>query len=143
MVSRSPAAVASGDTAVVEPVETTSPYDKILAYRSQLVSEVHSQISALNTSLTPVHLVLKHVVKFQNEKSFDCLTDEDVMNLSKYIAPLVFSITTRNFWRVVNHFFCKNLWSFSETPDIIKEKAQPKLRLVFIQCVNALMGTAA
>ena len=64
---------------------------KFLDYREQLVSEVHAQISALNTSLTPVHLVLKHVLKFQNEKSFECLTDEDVMNLTKYIAPLVFN----------------------------------------------------
>ncbi len=64
---------------------------KFLDYRNQLVSEVHAQVSALNTSLTPVHLVLKHVLKFQNEKSFECLTDEDVMNLSKHIAPLVFN----------------------------------------------------
>lgn len=64
---------------------------KFLDYRNQLVNEVHAQISALNTSLTPVHLVLKHVLKFQNEKSFECLTDEDVMNLTKYIAPLVFN----------------------------------------------------
>nr|MCR5188841.1 DEAD/DEAH box helicase family protein [Treponema sp.] len=64
---------------------------KFLDYRNQLVNEVHAQITALNTSLTPVHLVLKHVLKFQNEKSFECLTDEDVMNLTKYIAPLVFN----------------------------------------------------
>lgn len=64
---------------------------KFIDYRDQLVSEVHAQISALNTKLTPVHLVLKHVLKFQNEKSFECLTDEDVMNLTKYIAPLVFN----------------------------------------------------
>ncbi|WP_296321679.1 DEAD/DEAH box helicase family protein [Treponema sp. UBA3813] len=62
-----------------------------LTYREQLVKEVHAQISALNTKLTPVHLVLKHVTKFQNEKSFECLSDEDVLNLSKHIAPLVFN----------------------------------------------------
>ncbi len=64
---------------------------KFIDYRDQLVSEVHAQISALNTKLTPVHLVLKHVLKFQNEKNFECLTDEDVMNLTKHIAPLVFN----------------------------------------------------
>lgn len=64
---------------------------KFIDYRDQLVSEVHAQIAALNTKLTPVHLVLKHVLKFQNEKSFECLTDEDVMNLTKHIAPLVFN----------------------------------------------------
>ena len=64
---------------------------KFVDYRTQLVSEVRSQINALNTNLTPVHLVLKHVLKFQNEKTFECLTDEDVINLSKYIAPLVFN----------------------------------------------------
>ena len=64
---------------------------KFIDYRDQLVNEVHTQISALNTKLTPVHLVLKHVLKFQNEKSFECLTDEDVMNLTKHIAPLVFN----------------------------------------------------
>ena len=64
---------------------------KFIDYRDQLVSEVHAQIAALNTKLTPVHLVLKHVLKFQNEKNFECLTDEDVMNLTKHIAPLVFN----------------------------------------------------
>ncbi len=64
---------------------------KFIDYRDQLVREVHAQISALNTKLTPVHLVLKHVLKFQNEKNFECLTDEDVMNLTKHIAPLVFN----------------------------------------------------
>ena len=64
---------------------------KFIDYRDQLVSKVHAQIAALNTKLTPVHLVLKHVLKFQNEKSFECLTDEDVMNLTKHIAPLVFN----------------------------------------------------
>ena len=34
---------------------------------------------------------MKHVLKFQNEKSFECLSDEDVLNLSKYVAPLVFN----------------------------------------------------
>ncbi len=71
--------------------DSTWADQKFIDYRDQLVSEVHAQISALNTKLTPVHLVLKHVLKFQNEKSFECLTDEDVMNLTKYIAPLVFN----------------------------------------------------
>lgn len=64
---------------------------KFIDYRDQLVKEVLEQINALNTKLTPVHLVLKHVLKFQNEKSFECLSDEDVLNLSKYVAPLVFN----------------------------------------------------
>lgn len=64
---------------------------KFINYRDQLVNEVHTQIAALNTKLTPVHLELKHVLKFQNQKSFECLTDEDVLNLSKHIAPLVFN----------------------------------------------------
>ncbi len=64
---------------------------KCIDYRNQLVKEVLEQTNALNTKLTPVHLELKHVLKFQNEKSFECLTDEDVINLSKHIAPLVFN----------------------------------------------------
>ncbi|MBO4704149.1 MAG: DEAD/DEAH box helicase family protein [Spirochaetaceae bacterium] len=64
---------------------------RFIDYRTQLVNEVLEQINALNTKLTPVHLVLKHVLKFQNEKSFECLSDEDISNLSKYIAPLVFN----------------------------------------------------
>lgn len=71
--------------------DSTWADQKFLDYRNQLVNEVHAQVSALNTKLTPVHLVLKHVLKFQNEKSFECLTNEDVMNLTKYIAPLVFN----------------------------------------------------
>ena len=34
--------------------------------------------------------------------------------------------------------FCKNLWIFLETPDIIRKEAQPKLRLVFVH--RALMS---
>ncbi len=64
---------------------------KFIDYRERLVSEVLAQTNALNQKITPVHLVLKHVLKFQNEKSFECLTDEDVINLSKHIAPLVFN----------------------------------------------------
>ncbi|MBO4706868.1 MAG: DEAD/DEAH box helicase family protein [Spirochaetaceae bacterium] len=64
---------------------------KFIDYREQLVSEVLAQTNALNQKITPVHLVLKHVLKFQNEKSFECLTDEEVINLSKHIAPLVFN----------------------------------------------------
>ncbi|MCR4940035.1 MAG: DEAD/DEAH box helicase family protein [Treponemataceae bacterium] len=64
---------------------------RFIDYRAMLVDEVLEQINALNTKLTPVHLVLRHVLKFQNEKSFECLSDEDISNLSKYIAPLVFN----------------------------------------------------
>lgn len=63
---------------------------KFFDYRTQLVNEVHAQIAALKTELTPVHLVQKHVLKFQNIKSFECLTDEDLLNLNTHIAPLVF-----------------------------------------------------
>lgn len=65
--------------------------EKFVEYRSKLVKEVLEQTNALNTKLTPVHLVLKHVLKFQNEKNFEYLSEEDVQNLSKYIAPLVFN----------------------------------------------------
>ena len=44
----------------------------------------------MKTELTPVHLVQKHVLKFQNIKAFECLTDEDLINLNTHIAPLVF-----------------------------------------------------
>ena len=63
---------------------------KFFDYRTQLVNEVHAQIAALKTELTPVHLVQKHVLKFQNIKAFECLTDEDLINLNTHIAPLVF-----------------------------------------------------
>ncbi len=63
---------------------------KFFDYRNQLVYEIHAQIAALNTSLTPVHLVQKHVLKFQNIKTFECLSDEDLMNLTTHIAPLAF-----------------------------------------------------
>ena len=64
---------------------------KFIDYRNRLVSEVLEQTKALNVNLTPVHLVLKHVLKFQDEKNFECLSDEDVTDLEKYIAPLVFN----------------------------------------------------
>lgn len=60
-------------------------------YRAQLVADVHSQVAALNTNLTPVRLVLKHVVKFRDIQSFGSLSDEDVLDLTRHIAPLVFN----------------------------------------------------
>lgn len=64
---------------------------KFFDYRTQLVNEVHDQIESLNTNLTPVHLVLKHVLRFKDIKSFECLSDEDIVNLNTHIAPLVFN----------------------------------------------------
>lgn len=63
---------------------------KFFDYRTQLVNEVHAQIMALELKLTPINLVRKHVLKFQNIKSFECLTGEDLLNLNTHIAPLVF-----------------------------------------------------
>ena len=64
---------------------------KFVDFRNELVKIVHGQIDALNISLTPVHLVQRYVLKFKNLKSFECLNDEDVLELNKYIAPLVFN----------------------------------------------------
>lgn len=35
-------------------------------------------------------MVRQHVLKFQDIKSFECLTEEDLLNLNTHIAPLVF-----------------------------------------------------
>ncbi len=63
---------------------------KYFDFRTQLVKDVHTQIKVLKTDLTPVHMVLKHVLKFQNEKSFEFLTDDDLLNLKSKIASLVY-----------------------------------------------------
>ena len=137
------------DSTLVEPRGTepcrsaeTTNYDKILAYRDQLVNEVHAQISALNTSLTPVHLVLKHVLKFQNEKNFECLTDEDVMNLSKHIAPLVFNADLDQYAKGFDNF-CYGIMEaqLSEQPinlyrSKIKAVAEKLLRKTSIKAVR-------
>lgn len=65
--------------------------EKFVAFRAQLVDEVHAQIAALNLELTPVRRAKKQVVKFQNKAAFDALSDEDVGELSLHIAPLVFN----------------------------------------------------
>ena len=70
---------------------STFTRDDFASYRKQLVGEVLAQIKALNTELTSVRLVKKSVLKFQNEKTFDALCDEDVAELSEKIAPLVFN----------------------------------------------------
>lgn len=64
---------------------------RFIDYRNELVKIVHGQIDTLNTSLTPVHLVQKYVLKFKDIKNFECLNDEDLIELNKYIAPLVFN----------------------------------------------------
>lgn len=71
----------------------TAEYAKenYLTFRNKLVNEVYNQISSLNENLTPVRLVRKYVTKFKNIKTFECLTEEDVYELSKFIAPLVYN----------------------------------------------------
>lgn len=63
---------------------------KFVDYREQLVEEVFAQIISLKMELTSVRLVKKHVLKFQNRKSFEFLSDDDLLNLTTYIAPLVY-----------------------------------------------------
>jgi type I restriction enzyme R subunit len=73
-------------------------------YRAQLVREVKAQIDALNTELTPVHLQLRHVVHFQNKQAFDCLSDDDLHNLTEHIAPLVFNEELDGYARGFDNF---------------------------------------
>lgn len=115
---------------------------KFFDYRTQLVNEVHAQIEALNTSLTPVHLVQKHVLKFQNIKSFDCLSDEDLLNLNTHIAPLVFYDETDQYAKGFDNF-CYGIMEAS-TAGLsinlyrakIKTVAEQLLRKTTINAVN-------
>lgn len=59
-------------------------------FRNELVDILYKQVSELNLELTPVQLVRQHVLKFQNKDSFKNLNDEDVENLSKHVAQLVY-----------------------------------------------------
>ena len=60
-------------------------------FRSRLVGEVREQLDALNLELTAVRLVKRQVVRFRQERAFDCLTEADVHELAEQVAPLVFN----------------------------------------------------
>lgn len=77
---------------------------KFVDYRNQLVNEVHAQVDALNTALTPVHLVQIHVLKFQNIKSFEYLNDGDLINLNTHIATFVFNGEPDQYARSFDNF---------------------------------------
>lgn len=68
---------------------------KFIDYRNQLVSECLAQIAPLSENLkrgsTSAILVRQYIIKYQNEKAFECLEEDDVKELEDHIAPLVFN----------------------------------------------------
>ena len=58
-------------------------------FRTLLVDKVHGQITDLSDERIDVKKQRRYVEKFKNRESFDCLSDLDLTEICKYIAPLV------------------------------------------------------
>lgn len=65
--------------------------DTSRAWRKELAETCRGQILSLNTELIAVKLKLRYVVKYQKEEHFICLNEENKSELTKIIAPLVWS----------------------------------------------------
>ena len=58
-------------------------------WRKELIKNCKNQILSLNTQLIEVHSRLKYVEKYKNEEAFNILTNTDVFELTREIAPIV------------------------------------------------------
>lgn len=64
---------------------------EIRDWRQALVAETVGQIAALNTTQTAVSQRLKYVEKYRDPKLFEALSENDRDELTRELAPLVFS----------------------------------------------------
>ena len=58
-------------------------------WRKELLDDCQQHVAALNTELFTVQLALKHVEKFKTSEAFANLSEEDLHNLEKELAPLI------------------------------------------------------
>ena len=58
-------------------------------WRKELLDDCQQHVAALNTELFTVQLTLKHVEKFKTSEAFANLSEEDLHNLEKELAPLI------------------------------------------------------
>ena len=55
----------------------------------ELLDDCQQHVAALNTELFTVQLALKHVENFKKAEAFACLSEQDLYNLERELAPLV------------------------------------------------------
>lgn len=58
-------------------------------WRKELLDDCQQHVAALNTELFTVQLALQHVEKFKTIEAFANLSEEDLHNLEKELAPLI------------------------------------------------------
>lgn len=69
--------------------ESTYADDNFQKWRTDLVSECHSQIQTLNTNLIAVRLHMQSVEKYKNPGAFNYISEGDKGELLQQIAPIV------------------------------------------------------
>ena len=62
--------------------------ENLLAWRGELVEDVHGQVASLDDSKVSVRLRREYVEKYRNAKAFECLNDVDVHDLANEVASL-------------------------------------------------------
>lgn len=121
--------------------------------RDSLVKDVNGQVASLNTNLMPVHNVLEYVLKFRKLKSFECLSNEDVTNLSEKLAPLVYmkdtDVFAKGFDNIIYSIMLGKMRGESYTApknrvigivnDLLKKSTIPQVKekITFLQRVNS------
>ncbi len=63
--------------------------EKHVAYRDKLVDEVVSEIKDINEDKFIARSKIKYIHKFNTVSGFECLSDADIQDLNKYVAPLL------------------------------------------------------
>ena len=64
------------------------------AWRSELVSTCHTQVTELQNDLISVRLKLQYVEKYRDIDAFTCISEGDTGELLQHIAPLVYNKDT-------------------------------------------------
>ncbi len=77
------------------------PYQQL---RTQLVATLSGQVAQLNTGLVSVRLQRKLVEKFSVQDAYACLGDQDMRDLEKSLAPLVFTQETDEYAKRFDNF---------------------------------------
>ena len=68
--------------------------DEYQNFRQTLINDVVNSIRALNPQRIEVKLELRHIEKYKDEKSFDCLNAAEKTEIIEHLAPLITSYET-------------------------------------------------
>lgn len=116
-------------------------------WRKELVETCYGQILALNEENVTVRTKRKYVEQYKVKEAFNFLEQEDVANLSKHIAPLVYMQDTDEYAKRFDNFMyglmlaqINGLATFDRAKKTLMETAEALTHKLTIPQVNAKLN---